>query len=46
MKKHTKLKVKRESIKIENVASERKEKPHEELNGEELPKKQVFDDSM
>lgn len=46
LKKHAKLKVKRESIKIENVAPERKEKPHEELKVEELPKKQVFDDSM
>lgn len=46
MKKHSKLKVKRASIKIENVAPERKEKPPEELNVEELPKKQVIDDSM
>lgn len=45
MKKSTKLKVKQESIKVENVAPEKKEKPHEELNVGKLPKKQVFDDS-
>lgn len=45
MKKSTKLKVKQESIKVESVAPEKKEKPHEESNVVELPKKQVFDDS-
>lgn len=45
MKKSTKLKVKQESNKVESVAPEKKEKPHEELDVEELPKKQVFDDS-
>lgn len=45
LKKSTKLKVKQESIKIESVAPEQKEKPHEESNVGELPKKQVFDDS-
>lgn len=45
MKKSTKLKVKQESIKVESVAPEQKEKPHEESNVRELPKKQVFDDS-
>lgn len=45
MKKSTKLKVKKESIKVENVAPVKKEKPHEESNVRELPKKQVFDDS-
>lgn len=45
MKKSTKLKVKQESIKVENVAPEQKEKPHEELNVGELPKKPVLDDS-
>lgn len=45
MKKSTKLKVKQESNKVESVAPEQKEKPHEESNVRELPKKQVFDDS-
>lgn len=45
MKKSTKLKVKQESNKVENVAPEKKEKPHEESNVGELPEKQVFDDS-